>query len=77
MAGVVCTTKGAALAALDFIASIMPKGMQRDTLIAVKTWIAVSTTEGYINEETLKKLKSIFEEEGDSSVKQINNSGEE
>jgi len=63
MAEVVCRSKGAALEALNFLASVMPKGVQRETVLAVKEWIAKNASNGnIISEERLKKLKDIFEE---------------
>ena len=62
MAEVVCKSKGAALEALNFLASVMPKGVQRETVLAVKSWIALKANETYITEERMKKLKAIFGE---------------
>ncbi|GHV77163.1 hypothetical protein AGMMS49942_19840 [Spirochaetia bacterium] len=38
-----CTSWEAAIAALETIAGTMPRGTQRETLIAVKTWIQEET----------------------------------
>ena len=63
MAEVTCRSKSAAMAALDYLASVTPPGIQRSTLQAVKEWIAKNASNGnIISEERLKKLKDIFEE---------------
>jgi len=62
MAEVVCKTKGAAMEALSFLASVMPKGLQKETVLAVKKWIAVNAGETFITEERLSRLNAIFGE---------------
>jgi hypothetical protein len=62
MAEVVCRSKGAALEALNFLASVMPKGVQKETVLAVKAWVDKNANEGRITEERMNKLKAIFGE---------------
>ena len=56
-----CKTKGVALTALETIAETLPKGTQKDALLAVKAWISENATDGYITEETKEKLRKIFD----------------
>jgi hypothetical protein len=62
MAEIKCKSKGAALSALDFLATITPPGIQRSTLLAVKEWVSKNSNNGnIISEERLKYLRDIFE----------------
>lgn len=54
-----CKSKGAALTALETIAESL-QGIQREALLAVKSWIQKNVTDGYITQETLDKLDKIF-----------------
>jgi hypothetical protein len=61
MAAIVCKSKGAATAALETIAGIMPEGTQRDSLLAIKVWIERNTSQEYGSGALEAKLKMIFE----------------
>ena len=60
MADTVCKSKGVALAALDTIAGTMPRGTQKDVLIAIKKWIDENVNDVYLPEELQKKIEKIF-----------------
>jgi hypothetical protein len=56
-----CTSREAAIAALETIAGILPGGTHRDTLIAVKTWIEEETRPA-LSAEKSEELQKIVEE---------------
>jgi hypothetical protein len=55
-----CVSREAAISTLETLIGIMPRGTQRDALSAVKIWIEEETTPNLTDEETKKKLDSIF-----------------
>jgi len=59
--GVICTSKAAAITALETIAAYMPRGTQRDALIAIKSWISENTTPDF-TEETRARIQKIYDD---------------
>ena len=57
---VVCSTRKAATTALETIAGILPRGIQRDSIIAVIEWINGNYPPDY-TEETKQRILKIFE----------------
>ena len=58
--GLACNSKAAATAALETIAGILPRGTQRDALLAVISWISENIAPDF-TEETKARIQSIFE----------------
>jgi hypothetical protein len=58
--GIICKSRAAASAALETIAASMPRGTQRDALLAVKNWIEENLPPDF-DEETIKKIQRIYE----------------
>jgi len=56
-----CKSKGVAVSALETIAETL-RGIQREALLAVKSWVQKNTNDGYVTQETLDKLNKIFNE---------------
>ena len=51
------------MAALDYLASVTPPGIQKKSIMAVKDWIDKNASNGnIISDERLKKLQDIFGE---------------
>jgi hypothetical protein len=55
-----CNSRGAAISALETLADILPRGTQREALIAVRNWIDKNTTPTRSPEEQQKWLDNIL-----------------
>jgi hypothetical protein len=56
----ICKSRAVAFAGLETIASSMPKGTQRDALLAIKNWMEENLPSDF-DEKMIKRIKSIFE----------------
>ena len=59
--GLACNSKTAAASALETIAGNMPRGTQRDALLAVKSWIGENIAPDF-TEETRARIQSIYDD---------------
>jgi hypothetical protein len=57
---IVCKSRAAAFAGLETIADSMPRGTQRDALIAIKTWIEENLSPDF-DGKTTERMQKIFE----------------
>jgi hypothetical protein len=57
---IVCKSRAAALAGLETIAASMPRGTQRDALLAVRDWITENLPPDF-DEKTIESIQKIFE----------------
>jgi hypothetical protein len=57
---IICKSRAAAFSGLETIAASMPRGTQRDALIAIKNWIEDNSPTDF-NEKTIERLQKIFE----------------
>jgi hypothetical protein len=57
---IVCKSRAAAFAGLETIADSMPRGIQRDTLIAIRDWIVENMPPSF-DEKMIEKIQKIFE----------------
>ncbi|MDR1252747.1 MAG: hypothetical protein LBK62_11385 [Treponema sp.] len=61
---IICKSRAAAFAGLETMASGMPRGTQRDTLIAIKNWMEKNLPPEF-DERTRARLREIFEGTGE------------
>ena len=65
MGKIICRSKSVALSVLEAVAETFPKGgTQRESLLAVKSWLDENASAGYIAGETKELLNRIFEGDG-------------
>ena len=65
--GIVCNSRKAATTALETIAGILPRGIQRDSILAVINWIIANHAPDF-NEETKAKIQSIYDHTFDAAA---------
>jgi hypothetical protein len=64
---VICNSRAAAIAALETIASVFPRGTQKDTLFAVVNWIIKNTPKDF-DEETRARMQKIYDDNFDEAA---------
>jgi hypothetical protein len=65
---VICNSRAAAVAALETIASVFPRGMEKDALHAVVNWIIKNTPKDF-DEETRARLQKIYDDNFDEAAR--------
>jgi len=65
---VICNSRAAAIAALEAIASVFPRGTQKDALLAVVNWIIKNTPKDF-DEETRARIQKIYDDNFDEAAR--------
>jgi hypothetical protein len=59
--GLICNGKAAAIGVLETFTQVLPRGTQKDAILAVINWIKETASEGFTTPEAEARLKEIFE----------------